>query len=70
MASFLLYNKITKKELAKATKYTIKGVKQWFADNPKRRICNVHWVYGETLKVRRNHVEEDVNSMSAKTDTK
>lgn len=70
MASFMVYEKITKKQLTQTTKDTINGIKKWFADNPKRKICNAQWVYGEMFKVRRNHVEEDVKEMSAKTDTK
>lgn len=66
----MVYEKITKKQLAKTTKDTIKGIKKWFVDNPKRKICNTQWVYGEMFKVRRNHIEEDINEMSGKTDTK
>lgn len=67
--SFAIYLRLSKKQLAKAVKYNIQGITSWFEVNPKRKICNTQWVYGEPYKVRRNHVKEDVEAMAAKTET-
>lgn len=67
MASFVIYNKISEKELIKTTEDAISRVKTWFAANPRRRICNIQWVYGKMIKVRKNHIDEDINKEAEKT---
>lgn len=70
MAGFVLYETITKKQLKTAIKDSISGISKWFKNNPKRKVCTAEWVYGETYKVRRDHVEEDVMKIANKTKTK
>lgn len=64
-----IYKKISKKELDKIYNDIVPKITKWFEDNPKRRICNSQWVYGEYFKIRRKHIKEDIDAMMIKTET-
>lgn len=70
VATFLIYDLITDKQLQKSKTECIDGVTDWFSKNPKRRICNVSWVYGKQIKVRKNHIVEDIEKAAKETKTK
>lgn len=56
----VIYEKMSRKEIDKAAKEAIKGITKFFEDNPKRRICKAELFYGQVVKVRKNHIKEDV----------
>jgi hypothetical protein len=49
---FVIMKRLT---LAEADE-TIKGITQWFKDNPRRKVCHTDCYF----KVRKNHIREDV----------
>jgi len=67
MTTLLLYKKLTSEELDNFYLEALKGVKKWFENNPKRRVCNVGWCYGQTFKVRKNNIEKDIEKMYIQT---
>lgn len=67
MARINLYKKIPIEELKKVFEKSVVDISTWFEQNPKRRICRASWVYGETFKVRKKHVREDIEKMYQKT---
>lgn len=66
---FVVYQKLTKKQLADSVKETIPQLIKWFKDNPKRDTCQAEMWYGKVLTVRRDHVEEDVKEAAKKVAT-
>ena len=60
MASFIVYKPLSNKELKEMAEKAIKGITKFFKENPRRRICNVELWYGRQVKVRKNHIEEDI----------
>jgi hypothetical protein len=64
----LVFKKIlSKEELEDIYKKAIIDIQKWFENNPKRKICRTEWIYGESFKVRRKHVKEDIEKMYKKT---
>lgn len=51
MATFVVYNKLTKKE----AQFAYDGITKWFKKNPDRTDCKT-----ETFTVRRDHIKEDI----------
>lgn len=51
MASFVVYKKLDQK----VAQETYDGIKKWFEDNPKRKVCRT-----DIFKVRRGHIAEDI----------
>lgn len=49
-------DELIRKEAADA----IPLIKEWFKNNPKRRICRSEGWYGVQIFVRRGHVNEDI----------
>lgn len=66
----VIYNKLTKKELKASAKETIAKVNEWFNNNPRRKVCKAELWYGKVHKIRRDHVEEDIQAIVKNTDTK
>ena len=58
----VVYKKMAKAEIRRLVTETLPRLEKWFADNPKRRICNVEFVYGKMIKVRSGHVKEDLKA--------
>lgn len=50
MGSFIVFDPLNQKEATK----TWKGLKQWFADNPRRKVCTT-----DLGKIRRTFMKED-----------
>jgi len=58
MTSFIVYKRMTKSEYKKAAKEALDGIKKWFDDNPKRRVCNAGLWHGIQCKVTRKNLVE------------
>lgn len=67
MASIFLYPKIKIEELDVILEKTIKDVSLWFTQNPKRKVCRASWIHGESFKIRKNHIKQDIEKMCIKT---
>ena len=50
---------IAKRMSPRTTKSTVKKLEKWFADNPRRRVCNAD-INGFYVKVHKNSIKEDV----------
>lgn len=50
----IVYTPLSQREATK----TYKAIKQWFVDNPKRKVCQT-----DLLKVRKAHLKEDFLKM-------
>ena len=55
---------ITQKLTPEEAELNIKGIEQWFKDNPNRRMCRT-----DLWKVRRGHVREDVMKHAKKANS-
>jgi len=62
-----LYKRLSKKEIDKAYKKMLIDVPLWFDQHPRRRVCNALWIYGETCKIRKNFIEEDLKKIYRQT---
>lgn len=51
MARFVMFRRLPPKD----TVDTIIGLRKWFDEHPRRRVCNT-----DLFKVRRGHIEDDV----------
>lgn len=65
----IMYSKITKEELETTTTKAVEGVTQWFLANPTRRVCNMEFVYGKRVKVRKKHIKQDILDAAKLVDT-
>ena len=59
---FAIYEHIPETKICKEAKKAIVDLKKWFLLNPKRRVCRVETWYGKSSKVRKNHIDEDINA--------
>jgi len=57
----IVYNKVTNKQILKDAKKAVKQIQEWFGQNPNRRICKAELWYGKVAKIRKNHIEADIN---------
>lgn len=62
MASFFLYSTIPEEEILKDAKELVKKSEEFFTNNPRRRVATVGVWYGRTAKVRKNHIQKDVDA--------
>jgi len=51
VGSFIVYNLLTQSE----AQYAYDGIRKWFKDNPKRKICKT-----ETFVVNRSSIKKDI----------
>ena len=51
----VVYKRLT----ARQTKSAVKKLEKWFADNPRRKICNAE-LNGCFVKVRKRSIKEDI----------
>ena len=51
MTTFIVMNKMNQKE----AQDNYDGIKKWFENNPKRRVCRT-----DCFKVRRKYIKEDI----------
>ena len=65
-----IYERFTKKQLEKHVAEAIKGVRKFFKDNPKRRVCTAELFYGKVMKLKPKTFEKQIRDEAAKTDTK
>lgn len=64
----IVWKKPTKTELEKATEDCISQAEDFFNKNPKRKICKVRW-HASLVKIRRNHVRNDVEAHAKTVET-
>lgn len=65
MARLVVYKTIPNNTIKREGKKAVAGVEKWFADNPKRRVCNAKVWYGKRAKIRKGHVQEDMDKAVA-----
>lgn len=61
MGTFVLYKTIPNSTIKREGEKAVAGIEKWFADNPKRRVCNAEVWYGKRAKIRKGHVQEDMD---------
>ena len=66
MAGFAVYRRLSENEIREMGQNVVAQATQFFANNPKRRVARAGVWYGKLIKVRRNHVQEDVDVAVAK----
>jgi hypothetical protein len=67
MATIVLYSRLKKEEIDKIYKDCLVEIPKWFEQNPKRRVCNIEWIYGKTFKVKKNSIKEDMEKIYKQT---
>jgi hypothetical protein len=67
MASIVLYKKLSKQEIDKIYKKCLVDVSCWFEKNPRRRVCNIFWIYGKSCRVRKKFIEKDFKKIYNET---
>lgn len=67
MAMITLYPRLSIEELDNIFEKTLKDITKWFAENPKRKVCRVGWIYGEIIKIRKNYIKQDIYKAYQKT---
>lgn len=65
MATFVLYQPVPEAQVHEDAKDLVAKSNEFFANNPKRRVARVGVWYGRTAKIRRKHVQEDVDAAVA-----
>lgn len=65
MASFALYKRLSARTIRKDAKDMLAQCQEFFKNNPRRRVAYVGVWYGKTVKVRKNHIKEDVDAAAA-----
>ena len=66
----VVYSRFTKAQLEKHVDEAIKGVRKFFKDNPKRRVCKAELFYGKMMSLKPETFEKQIRDEAAKTDTK
>lgn len=62
MATFVLYQPIPAELIRKEAKEAIEKITQWFANNPKRRVCRCELWYGQQLSIKPKTIKEQIES--------
>lgn len=60
MTTFVIQKKYTQEEIEKLHKEALDGIGEFFANNPKRRVCKAKLYYGQVYKIRRKHIFSDL----------
>lgn len=63
----ILYNRLSKKQIDKIYRKSLVDVSTWFEQNPKRKVCNMEWVYGKVCKIRKKYIKEDITKAYQQT---
>ena len=58
----MVYSIIPNDKIKKDGKELVGRVNEFFETNKRRRICNLMAWYGKQIKVRKGHVQEDINA--------
>ena len=67
MAGFVCYSKLSEKEIRKTAKDAIVGIKKFFEEHPRRRVCHAELWYGKQVAIRRNSVDEEIQKVVEET---
>jgi hypothetical protein len=54
-------------QIRQEAKTAVRQIKNWFAQNSKRKICLAEIWYGRRFKIRRNTIEADLNKAAEDT---
>jgi hypothetical protein len=60
MTLFVFHQKMSQPELRKAADAAQADITKWFAANPKRRVCNAQLWYNRPYKIRKGHINYDI----------
>lgn len=60
MALFVFHQKMTPAELRAAADQAQADITKWYTANPKRRVCNAELWYGKQYKIRKAHINYDI----------
>ncbi len=60
MTTFVVYKRLTEEEIRQDARKVMEDLERWFQENPRRMICHAELWYGRPARIRRQHVEEDV----------
>ena len=63
---FMVYKKLTAKEISKDVKGVVRKLTKWFKDNPTRQTCHAALWYDDDADIRRAHISEDVKTAAEK----
>lgn len=66
MSAIGVYRRISDNEIRAWVEDFRPRLVQWFADNPKRKICKVDWFYGRSIDLRRENFEARIAAEMAK----
>lgn len=62
MSLFVFHQKLTARELDEAAAGAKRDIAAWYKANPKRRVCNAQFWYGRMYKIRKGHIEADIDA--------
>jgi hypothetical protein len=66
---FMIYEKMTEKAADEISDIAKTMIEKFFADNPKRRVCNARLWYDKTHKIKRANVDVQVDEIRKGIDT-
>ena len=61
----IVYKPLTSKQLKDKTAEAITGVKKFFENNPKKKVCRAKLWYGDIHTLKRNSFEKDIENLAA-----
>lgn len=56
----VVYARVSEKKIRKGIPDVVKLITEWFANNPKKKICKAELWQGRLVPVRRTHIEKDI----------
>ena len=60
MGMFVLYKRMSKKDLRKCSGEAIRNINKWFKNNPSRKDCKAELWYGRRITIPRGKTKEKV----------
>ncbi len=65
----VIYKKPTKKDVKQDVKALKKGVRKFFEDNPKRKVCRAEVWFGKVLAVKKDNIDAAIDKAAAAVET-
>lgn len=69
MATFIVYQKMTAEQADNVSAQAKQGIKKFFENNPKRRVCNADLWYRKRYKIKRNDVDSQIDKFRKEIET-
>lgn len=57
----VVYKTVPNEEIQKEGEELKQKIKQFFVDNPKRRVCRLETWYGKLVTIKKNQVEQGID---------